>query len=69
MFLLGVGDTLHRGGVGSLTPSSSFFFSFFFSVNQDVTCGMWPHAGVEHIDQAGLCYHTLQIALDFHAGQ
>lgn len=49
MFLLGVGDTLHRGGVGSLTPSSSFFFS----VNQDVTCGMWPHAGVEHIDQAG----------------
>lgn len=53
MFLLGVGDTLHRGGVGSLTPSSSFFFSFFFSVNQDVICGMWPHAGVEHIDQAG----------------
>lgn len=51
MFLLGVGDTLHRGGVGSLTPSS-FFFSFF-SVNQDVTCGTWPHAGVEHIDQAG----------------
>lgn len=47
MFLLGVGDTLHRGGVGSLTPSS------FFSVNQDVTCGTWPHAGVEHIDQAG----------------
>ncbi len=48
MFLLGVGDTVCRGGAPCLSATLAFFY-----VNQTVTCGMWPHAGGESIDQAG----------------
>ncbi len=48
MFLLGAGDTLSKGGA-----PMPLCHPLFFYVNQAVTCGMWPHAGGESIDQAG----------------